>query len=189
MKIFLTASHHENDESKKYFEKISQEIKAMGYDLVSSEPFIVSEEGFDEILEDESPKKHAEFYKKKIKGIQQSDICIFDATNSSLAIGFVIQKSLEYNKPTVILYYKDHTPYFLSGIEHEKLIIHSYNEKIIKKVLREVIEIACEKRDKRFNFFISPKLLDYLERASSMEGVTKSKFIRNLIFEHMEEKK
>lgn len=70
-------------------------------------------------------------------------------------------------------------------MEEEKLIIKQYNEKNIKKVIKEAIDIARERRDKRFNFFISPKLLEYLEKASFNDGVTKSKFIRNLITEHM----
>jgi predicted DNA binding CopG/RHH family protein len=59
----------------------------------------------------------------------------------------------------------------------------------IKKTLRELLENAREKRDKRFNFFISPKLLEFLENTSNTEGVTKSKYIRNLIVEHMRENK
>jgi predicted DNA binding CopG/RHH family protein len=68
-------------------------------------------------------------------------------------------------------------------------MIRSYNEKDLKKVVSEALEQSREKRDKRFNFFISPKLLEFLEQSSNSEGITKSKLIRNLIVEHMRENK
>jgi predicted DNA binding CopG/RHH family protein len=73
----------------------------------------------------------------------------------------------------------------LTGIEDEKLIIRSYTEKNLKKILKEAIDLARQRSDKRFNFFISQKLLNYLESISKKEGINKSTFIRNLILEHM----
>jgi uncharacterized short protein YbdD (DUF466 family) len=96
-----------------------------------------------------------------------------------------MQKALEDNKPVIILYFNQNTPLFMSGVEDEKLFVANYSEKNIKKVVRNSLEQAKERRDKRFNFFISPKLLEYLEKMSKEEGITKSKFIRNLILEHM----
>jgi predicted DNA binding CopG/RHH family protein len=52
-----------------------------------------------------------------------------------------------------------------------------------------LLDHAREKRDKRFNFFISPKLLEFLEKTSNGDGITKSKYIRNLIVEHMRQNK
>lgn len=110
---------------------------------------------------------------------------MFDATVPSGGIGFLIEKSLEYSKPTIVLYHETAPTYFFPGADHEKLIVKPYNEKNVKKVVNEALAAAREKRDKRFNFFISPRLLEYLESTSKEMGVTKSKFIRDLILEHM----
>ena len=124
-----------------------------------------------------------------IDGIQSADICLFEATTPSLAVGFLIQRALEYSKPTIVLYYKENMIYFLSGIEDEKLIKQSYDEKNFKKVLRASFAKAREKRDKRFNFFLSPKLLNYIEEASKARSITKSKLLRDMIVNDMRENK
>jgi predicted DNA-binding protein len=54
-------------------------------------------------------------------------------------------------------------------------------ENTLDQVIRDAVEKAQSLADKRFNFFISPSLLSYLNKASKEEGVTKSTFIRNLI--------
>jgi len=109
---------------------------------------------------------------------------VFYCSFGSLSIGFIIERSLEFNKPTIVLYYKDNLPFFLSGIKDEKVIVMKYDDDTIVQVVEKALQIASELRDKRFNFFISPELLSYLESSSKKEGVTKSLFIRNLLLEH-----
>jgi hypothetical protein len=93
------------------------------------------------------------------------------------------------NKPTLVLYYKDNVQHFLAGAEDEKLLVKSYNETNLTNVLKESIEELKSFKDKRFNFFINPGLLTYLETTSKNLGLTKSNFIRNLIVDHMKKNK
>lgn len=116
--------------------------------------------------------------------LAKADICVFDASFQSLASGYLIDKALEASKPTIVLY-QDNIPHILSVIDDDKLIVKEYNEKNLKKTLKACLEQAREKRDKRFNFFLSPKLLNYLEKTSNEQGVTKSKILRDMIVENM----
>jgi hypothetical protein len=184
MKIFFTASQRGKKEFGKYYQKIREELEKLGYKIIDDDIFNLTAEEFYRQLDKGGHQAYTNFYKEKIKHLQSADIVILDCNLHSLSIGFVIEKSLEFHKPTIVLYLKDNSPVFLEGNEDEKLIGKSYNTGNIGKVLKSALAIAKERRDKRFNFFISPSLLDYLGKTSQKLGVTKSTFIRNLIIDH-----
>lgn len=188
MKIFLHASPYGEQDYGEYYKKIHSEFTRLGYKHTSND---IVEYGTDAYEEDMQKGENAEadVFHSKMKALKQADICVFEASFESVDTGFLINKSVEQGKPTIVFYLKGRDPCFVSGAEDEKLIVKEYTEKNIKKTVKDAIDVARERRDKRFNFFISPKLLEYLERASSAEGVTKSKFIRNLITDHMRETK
>lgn len=188
MRVFFSCSLQDEKFDNTLFHKIYKEIENLGYDHVDQEVVNLTREQFNK-LKEETREVQVKRYNDKLEAIKKADICIFETSPHSLSTGFLIHAALDQQKPTIALYYQDMVPFFLSGIENEKLMIQSYSEKTLKKVLRDLLEQAREKRDKRFNFFISPKLLEFLERASTGDGITKSKYIRNLIVEHMREHK
>jgi predicted DNA binding CopG/RHH family protein len=184
MKVFLNASPRGAKDFGEFYQKIYDELQKLGYYHVNDEIIKLSYDEFKDQMK-KGREAQVDLYNRKIKAIKSADICIYETSFHSLETGFLVNKSIEQGKPTIVLYYKEQVPYFISGIEDEKLIVKEYNDKNVKRMVKESIDVARERRDKRFNFFISPKLLEYLERASSNEGVTKSKFIRNLITDHM----
>ena len=185
MKVYFSVSPKAKSELGKVYKTIFDEIAKLGYQHVSPEALHEDEDSFYEELEKGGKDSHKNLFKEKLKFIQSADINIFDLSSGGVGLGFNVEKSLELNKPTIVMYHGDSVPFFLSGIDDDKFILIGYTDKNVKKVLKDSLEIARERRDKRFNFFISPKLLDYLEKASNDESVTKSKFIRNLIVKKM----
>ncbi len=186
MKVFFTVTYQGGEQFGNYYKAIYEEIKKLGYEHVDDEVVTIN---YDEYIKKMSQGRsfQVENYNKKMEGIQKADICVFETSAHSLGLGFMVERALELSKPTIVLYYEDNVPYFLSGIDDDKLIVQSYDDKNIKKVLKKVFEVGREKRDKRFNFFLSPKLLNYLEQASTTRGVTKSKLLRDMIVSHMRE--
>lgn len=184
MKVIFTASLRGKKFYENQYKHIIQTIKKLGYETNEDDIVNATNNKVYIDIQEGSREANVAMYQKKVLELQNSDICIFECSTHSLAIGFMIQKSLEFNKPTIVLYYKDNTPDFLTGIEDDKLIVRSYNDDDIDKVLTTALDEGQNVRDKRFNFFISPKLLAYLENTSRKNGVTKSTFIRNLILEH-----
>ncbi len=189
MKILFTASQRGKEFFESQYKIINQAVEKLGHTNVSDDLLNTSKNKFYDELQKGGREANVELYKIKMKNLQEADICLFECSTHSLSIGFIIQKALELNKPTIVLYYEENIPHFIVGVQDEKLIIRSYNEKNIETVLKEAIEEASELRDKRFNFFISPRLLAYLEQTSNEMGITKSTFIRNLIQEHMKKHK
>ncbi|OGK13886.1 hypothetical protein A3A93_05905 [Candidatus Roizmanbacteria bacterium RIFCSPLOWO2_01_FULL_38_12] len=184
MKVFYTATYQGEDEFGKFYKAIYDEVKRLGYEQLDDDAIKMNYIDYVKWMK-KGRSAQLNNYEKKMNFIKKADICILETSAHSLGLGFMVQKSLEMGKPTIVLYYKDNVPYFLQGAEDEKLIVKSYDEKNYKKVLKNALSLAREKRDKRFNFFLSPKLLGYLEDVSNAQGVTKSKILRDLIVEHM----
>ncbi len=184
MKVFFSASPRGGENFGKYYQIIANELKKLSYTSVDDDVIQIEYSNFSKKMS-EGQENLIEYAKKKMSAVNEADICIFETSLPSLGVGFLVQKSLDAGKPTIVLYYKENIPFIISGIEDEKLVVRSYNDNNLKKILAESLEYARERRDKRFNFFINPKLLEYLERVSKEDCITKSKFIRNLILDHM----
>lgn len=184
MKVFLSGSPRGKKEYGAYYKKIHAFLTDSGYESVDEDLLDTSYDDFKQQMSF-GREAYVNWYQKKIESINQSDICIFETSIHSLGIGFLIQRALEYSKPVIVLYYEDNIPYFLSGVEDEKLIVRQYTNKNYKEIIKKALEVAREKRDKRFNFFLSPKLLQYIDDASREQGVTKSKLLRDMIVRHM----
>lgn len=158
MKVFFTASQRGKKRNLKYYQKIASTIKRLGYTLLDDDLLRIDSDKFYNDLESGTRQAYVEFYEEKMRHLQEADIVIFDVTTDSMSIGYIINKSLEYNKPTIVLYHRDAPPIFLSGSTEDKLILQSYNEDTIAETVEEVLIQARERRDKRFNFFISENL-------------------------------
>ncbi len=183
MKIFFTASLRGQAEFGTYYKEIFWLIEKTGAKNLDDEILKLSKDYYGTIQE-QGRAACVNLYQRKIKSLQQADICIFEGSVPSLSIGYLIDKALDFNKPTIILYYKSSTPQFISGIEGGKIVLKQYLANTLQKSFESALEEAKHLQDKRFNFFISPDLLNYLERASKEIGITKSTFIRNLILQH-----
>jgi hypothetical protein len=120
-------------------------------------------------------------YKEKTDVIQDADICIFETSLDSLSIGYQVAKSIYWHKPTLILHLQENIPYFLLGANEEKLLVRGYTEQTLKTVLKDGIDSVSQRKDQRFNFFISPDLLNYLDATAKRKGMTKSVYIRTLL--------
>ncbi len=95
--------------------------------------------------EDEELMEYKIIIKDFIDKIITSDICIFETSFKSLGSGYLIHHALTLCKPTVILYYKENKPHIFSAVIDERLILKSYNENNLNKVLQRVLNAANEK--------------------------------------------
>lgn len=181
MKVYFTASLRGVQFYKEYYEKIFHFIEKLGHTHLDKEILTLNSVQYYSELEYKGHDADVDLYNRKMRTLQQADVCIFESSFHSLSIGFQIEKALYYLKPTIVLYLDNNKPHFLEGIENEKLIISAYKTSNVHKVLRESIAKANKKKEQRFNFFLSPELLTYLEETSKKKGLTKSRYIRSLI--------
>ena len=165
MKVYFFAPRNEQNQFAPYYQIINHALDDYGYkNILPSTTKAIP-------------------YQKMLKLLKESDINIFDCSLPNSSTGFQISKSLEFNKPTIALYHHDASPEFVSAVFEEKFLSGSYNKDNIKTVLHSLLKKAQLLADKRFNFFISPSLLNYLNMMSHEFGMTKSTYLRNLIIE------
>lgn len=126
--------------------------------------------------------------KKYLNLLIKADLCIFEASFGTIHAGYLICAGLELNKPTIVLFLKGHKPDFLTTVKNDKLILIEYTENNILKKLEAALKNAKASEDKRFNFFISPDQLNYLNVETKKMGLTKSAFIRKLIKDYSKNK-
>lgn len=184
MKVFFTASQRGQKFYEEIYREIFDKIKRLGHTHLYDKLIKIPYKKFYETLEKEGHKASVELYRENIEKLSRADINIFECSLHSLSIGFLVQKSLEFRKPTVVLYLKENLPYFLSGVKDDKLLMKSYDKTSLREVLKGALEEVTALRDQRFNFFISDALLRYLDEASKKAGVNKSTFLRNLLLKH-----
>lgn len=184
MNIFFDATYSGFEKYGENYKAIFGAIEKAGHHCLNDDPVKLTQESYVEEMK-QGRSAQIEYYNRKMTTLKKADICIFEVSKHSLGIGYMIQRALEEGKPTILLYLKGNEPFFLEGDENERLMSYSYEDNTIEKVVEKALNEADELRDKRFNFFISPKLLRYLDKVGKEQRITKSVFIRNLILEHM----
>ncbi len=185
MKVYLAASTKGQSKYGEYYSRIFNHIHKLGHKHLDDSIVNEKPEDFYGAIKKEGSKKYEEMFNEALRKMRESDVNIFECSEQSFTIGYLVQKSLDLNKPTLALFEENHQPsYFLMGSQDEKLIIQSYNKENIEKVIDTCLDTAVNVADKRFNFFITPSLLAFLNQAAREQGITKSTLIRNLILEH-----
>lgn len=186
MKIFFTASKRGKNELDSEYKLLYDTIQKLQYKHVD-----------DLIITDVKParksitdEENTNIFLKSIHNLKTADINIFECSIQSFVVGYLVQKSIELNKPTILLFHDDYeiSP-FVTGIDEDKLLVLRYNSKNAAEILASGLIESSQLADKRFNFFISPRLLTFLKEESRKLDMSKSTFIRNLIKEHKKKSK
>lgn len=129
-------------------------------------------------------------YLSRLKEIASADICVFEVSMHSLAVGQLVQEAIRREKPVILLAEEGKKPYFFRGAEgvESRVMLAEYNEQSVKEVLRDCFEWAKELLTVRFTMLMPSGMVRYLDKVNDEEGVSRSEFIRRLIAEKMKTK-
>ena len=184
MKIFFDASPRGKKDLNTIYESIFSITQLLGYRHITDEILTIDpSEFYSGILENSGSMEN--LYRKKINFIQKSDICLFECTTVGLGLGFVIVKSMELGKPTIVLYQGKSIPYFLIGIKDPLLHVVRYNKENLKKVLIKTLSEARTQREKRLNLYLTSKIYTHVYIKSKENKSSMSGYVRGLIVEDM----
>ncbi|PIU73395.1 hypothetical protein COS78_02610, partial [Candidatus Shapirobacteria bacterium CG06_land_8_20_14_3_00_40_12] len=75
------------------------------------------------------------------------------------------------------------------SVKSDNLLTLVYTVVTLESGLRKVLDEASKKSDVRFNFFVNPKILAYLDWVAQKRMVPRSVFLRNLIEREMKKDK
>lgn len=179
MKIYFIASSRLVNTDPKLYEKIYLSL-ARDNKMVSDKVLKWTKQGIKDM--GKAPKtKKVENYKDSLNSIKKADIVVMEVTGHSMSMGYLLSKALEESKPVIAIHQKSYIPNFISGIIDQKLKIVEYDKDNIIGVLDEALKKAKSLIDVRFNFFVSPKILNYLDWVAQKRMVPRSVFLRDLI--------
>ncbi len=186
MKVYFTASLHGKDKFEKDYQVVVDSLEKLGHKTHSDQILKNSSRS----VKAETPEQTAEVYQKLSKLLKSSDIIVAEISYPSVSVGHEISLGLELNKPVIALYTGDANPHqYLMGIPNDNLQVFKYNQEDVEKIVKDAIGVAVDQSDVRFNFFITPQLLSYLDWIAGKKRVPRSVHIRKLIEKDMNENK
>lgn len=187
MKIFFSGSRNFKEDYGKWYEKIIKVLKSGGSEVIDNTVVRIPKD-VTAVPDDEKVL----LYKNLVKLLDKAEICVFEASYpSTIHIGHEITLAIEKSKPVIILYLDKpgNEPMLFRGLKSEKVVWVSYNEGNLESVLGEALEKVKKLIDVRFNFFVSPKILNYLDWVAQKRMIPRSVFLRNLIEREMKKDK
>jgi 2'-deoxynucleoside 5'-phosphate N-hydrolase len=185
MKIYFVASIT----GKKYYldnyKKIIKELENLGHTVISDH--IIGAET--EQLLNESSNERSAHYKKVKKWLSSVDIVIAEVSYPSVSVGYELAHALEKGKPVLALHVPEKVPVALLGEPSDKLTMESYLKEELKKDLNILVKLTADQMDVRFNFFVSPKIVNYLDWIAKKKKMPRAVYLRRLIEKEMEKNK
>lgn len=186
MKIYFTASLRGKKEFGPNYEEIVKSLIAFGH-KVYSEHILKSEFGL-VIKQDKLEAQKS--YHRLIDEIKKAELFVAEVSTQSLSVGHEITEAIVLNKPVLLLYTGDTRPNLLFGSAYGKLQLLQYEKsEELKDILEKAVDVAKQQSDVRFNFFVSPKILNYLDWVAQKRMIPRSVFLRNLIEREMKKDK
>jgi hypothetical protein len=181
MKVYFVASIKGKKKYQENYHQIVEALQELGSDVISDHILNTTPQD----IEQSSKEDEKDFYNRVKKWIKKSDIIVAEVSHRSTNVGHEVSLALSKNKPVVLLHVKGKTPSLFKGIDSDKLQLISYQPETVRKDLKYALDYAQDKKDTRFNFFISPKHQNYLDWISKEKRIPRSVFLRQLIEEHM----
>jgi len=185
MKIYFTASLTGKAQYGANYQTILSEIKELGHSLVTTN---VIDRTSKDVME-ESADQAGEYYRRMIGWIKKADLVVAEVSYPSTGIGYEISLALQEGKPVIALYVGNRLPYLLESTHVDRLQVVEYNLEELKDVLKYAVEEAKNQLDVRFNFFVSPKIVRFLDWVAKKKKMPRAVYLRRLIEEDMKRSK
>lgn len=133
-----------------------------------------------------SKEERLQYHDKVTHWIHSSDFIVAETSYPSTSVGYEIALALRVGKPVLLLYSVGDPPTLLGQHKDEKLVVEKYEYSSIKTIVNDFIAYVQGRHDLRFTFFITPRIITYLDYISKKNKVPKSVYLRNLIEDDMD---
>lgn len=182
MKVFFQASILHKKDREADYQRIFDCLKENGHEVLGELMTIDSD------IVKGRKKDERENYVKRFKGtILDCDVVVAEMTYpSTMHMGFKVCYALQRNKPVIVLHRKSEYPLsFFDVIGSDKLVYEEYADNNLEEILRNALDYIDKKSDSRFNFYLPSNQMDYVDRISKEEDLSRSATLRKIISETM----
>lgn len=189
MKVFFHAQLRGPENYLIFYRKIYKVIEELGYHHTSDIINSVDPKKFVSQMDNFEHSKRMDMFTSYIRNIKISDIIVVEVSLPSFTSGFLMHEALIDDKPIIALYLEGNDPHHLLNMHTEKLQLVEYNTSNILERLQKAFDLSKKQIDVRFNFFIPPEIISYLEWISVEMRISKSTYIRDLIVKDLKKNK
>jgi hypothetical protein len=187
MKIYFTTALRGKKIYGKNYRAIVEVLEKLGYEVTFNDVF---EEGVEERVFNQTIVENESAHKRLLRLLKDADVMVAEVSIPSTALGYEITEALYLDKPVIALHtHEGNSPKLLTGRKDEKFQMVEYDLDGLGTILKQVLYDAGQMLDVRFNFFINPKLLDFLNWIAKEKQVSKSVYIREVLLREMENNK
>lgn len=178
MKIFYTASYFGKDKYQKYYDMILKQLKDLGVEIISPEKGNYKELLTKKELSTVKDPKQLHYLAIK-KGIMWADAVVMEISNEDFQLGHEATIAVDHKKHTLCMsLHEDYS----QKIKNRYFHAAKYNSFNYEELLETFVEkVKKELLNERFNMFLSPRQVAYLDKASKEYGINKSEYVRMLI--------
>ncbi len=179
MKIFYTASYLGKQKYQRYYDMVLRAIRSVKeIELISPEVGNYKKVLAPTIVENIKEPKRLH-YEAIRKGIMLADAVIIEVTNEDFQLGHEATLAVQMKKYVLcVSIYED----WSEKIPNRYFLGAKYNEYNIEEIVENFVDYAKKDQfSERFNCFLTPSQLQYLEAMSQKDGVNKSEYLRKLI--------
>jgi hypothetical protein len=188
MKVFFVASPRSANKEPETYKRMYKLIQNSCSKMVSDMVLDFTKINLDDFY-NRSHKDRIEHFKNTMDCVKKADVVVVEVSEHSMSMGYIVNKAVDASKPVIALYKQNNRPYFFSGIEDGKLLTVEYTNDSLEKVVRDAFDKVKSMSDVRFNFFVSPKILTYLDFVAQKRMIPRSVFLRDLIEKEMKKDK
>lgn len=181
MKVFFTASLTGRVKYGDDYQNIVDAINSLGHRVIGDHILKADLER----LTKESHQETALVFKNFRKMVMSADILLAEISYPSLSVGYQISDALDSGKIVIAMHHRNTSARLLEGSNNERLKIETYETESINETVKELMRWASDNIDIRFNFFITPPMIAYMDWLSEKKRIPRSVFLRGLIDKEM----
>lgn len=178
MKVFNTGSFYGKKKYQKYYDLVLSAIEKTGGELIATE-----KGNYKQILSEAEkaklPTERLIHYEAIRKGILWADAVIIEISHEDFQLGHEATLAIQAKKPVLCLSIHED---FSEKINNRYFFGAKYNEYTVEEIVEGFIKRAQKNiLSERFNCFLSPAEVQYLESAAKERKMNKSEYLRGLI--------
>lgn len=123
-----------------------------------------------------------EWYLQWIRYVSAADLVVVEGSYpSSIHVGFEMGAVAMRSKPIILLYHDGHDPVFIHKLHYNRLIKSGYTKENLPEVLDWCLGELEHTMNRRFTFYVSPEIDEYLTTIVEQDDTSRSEYIRGLI--------
>lgn len=123
-----------------------------------------------------------EWYAQWVHYVSTADLVVVEGSYpSSIHVGFEMGAIAMRSKPIILLYRESRDPVFIHQLHYSRLIKSGYTKENLPEVLDWCLGELEHTMNRRFTFYVSPEIDEYLTTIVEQDDTSRSEYIRELI--------